>query len=670
MTMPRILPRLDSPAFWAIAGTVLFVLAVPLPGTKFIQGSEHYLPLHIALESFAVFVALMIFTLTWVGRRDRTLTDVILGSGFLAVGLINFGHILSYAGMPFFITPSGAEKAINFWLATRSCVVVTLLAVGLGYREQHSPDTRTFHWTALLALSLTLGVYWVVLWHADWLPRTFIPDTGLTPLKITIEVVIVTLSLVAAVILWRSYHITGQVTTGYLAAAAWVSGLGELFFTVYATVTDLYNLLGHCFIAFGYALIFRALVVRLMLEPRYKAEQAEAQSLLAKELAEAASRAKSTFLANMSHELRTPLSGILGMTDLALRHATEPKLRDQLTKVIQSSQHLLHVINDILDISKIEAERMTLEQVNFKLGRVLENLTSLIGQKVQAKGLKLRIELAPGIAQQTYLGDPLRLSQVLLNLTGNALKFTERGEIVLRCRVAAETQDDVLLHCEVQDSGIGISAEDQEKLFTAFEQADGSMTRKYGGTGLGLAISKRLVQMMGGEIGIESSVGQGSTFWFTLRLQKTTETAVLPEPTFTQDTAEARLKATFAGTRVLLVEDEPINQEVSRGLLEDAGLSVDLAEDGEQAVAMAQQTPYALILMDMQMPHMNGVDATQAIRAGSLNQTTPILAMTANAFDEDRQTCLAAGMNDHIGKPIEPERLFESLLKWLSRATR
>ncbi len=387
---------------------------------------------------------------------------------------------------------------------------------------------------------------------------------------------------------------------------------------------------------------------------------------IARDNAEAANRAKSTFLANMSHELRTPMNAIMGMTDLALRHATEPKLRDQLSKVIQASQHLLHVINDILDISKIEAERLQLERVTFKLGEVLENLMSLIGHKVTDKGLKLRVDLTPDVAHLTLLGDPLRIGQILLNFAGNALKFTAAGSITLRARLAEESPGDVLLRFEVEDTGIGISPEDQKRLFTAFEQADGSMTRKYGGTGLGLAISKRLVNMMGGNVGVDSQAGSGSTFWFTVRLDKATD-AVSPAPTFAQDTAEVRLKTQFAGTRILLAEDEPINQEVSIGLLEDVGLAVDLAEDGLQAVAMANQNRYALILMDMQMPHLNGVEATRAIRQKSLNTTTPILAMTANAFDEDRQVCIDAGMNDHIGKPVDPDVLFETLLKWLSR---
>jgi CheY-like chemotaxis protein/anti-sigma regulatory factor (Ser/Thr protein kinase) len=267
-----------------------------------------------------------------------------------------------------------------------------------------------------------------------------------------------------------------------------------------------------------------------------------------------------------------------------------------------------------------------------------------------------------------FNGDPVRLAQILINLTGNALKFTDAGAITLRCRRVADNPEDVLLRWEVADTGIGIEPEAQKRLFSAFEQADNSMTRKYGGTGLGLAISKRLVQLMGGEIGVESTPGQGSTFWFTVQLGKASD-AVLPAPTFPGKTANERLFDTYTGTRILLAEDEPVNQEVSRGLLEDVGLMVDLAEDGLQALDLAKQNTYALILMDMQMPHMNGVEATMAIRALPAYAHTPILAMTANAFDEDRQRCFDAGMNDHISKPVDPDRLYETLLGWLVRST-
>ncbi|MCB4361399.1 ATP-binding protein [Quatrionicoccus australiensis] len=391
--------------------------------------------------------------------------------------------------------------------------------------------------------------------------------------------------------------------------------------------------------------------------------------LLAKEAAESANRAKSVFLANMSHELRTPMHGIMGMIQLVRGRVGDAKAQRQLDMARESANRLLLIINDILDISKIEADRLVLDVADFKLDRVLDNVVSLVGLSAEHKGLSLQVNAEPGLLDRTLLGDSLRLGQVLLNLAGNAVKFTERGGVSLCIRLQEETPGGVVLRFDVEDSGIGITAEQRERLFAVFEQADSSMTRKYGGTGLGLAISKRLVEMMGGRIGVDSEPGRGSTFWFTVCLGKAAGSA-LPLPQPVRERAESRLLREFAGARILLVEDEPISQEVSRGLLEEVGFKVDLAEDGEMALSLAQAGRYDLILMDMQMPKMNGVDATRAIRGESLNRDVPILAMTANAFSEDRQRCQEAGMNDHIGKPVVPEVLYEALLKWLSTATR
>ncbi|AXS78779.1 response regulator [Dechloromonas sp. HYN0024] len=400
---------------------------------------------------------------------------------------------------------------------------------------------------------------------------------------------------------------------------------------------------------------------RLHLEEQV-AERTTALSI-AKETAEAANRAKTAFLANMSHELRTPMNGIIGMTELAMRRATDEKQADQLRKVKQSSQHLLRVINDVLDISKIEAERLSLESVEFRLPDVLESMRNLIGPAARTKDIRLIIKVSPELDAQPLRGDPLRLGQVLLNLASNAIKFTDEGTVTLDISVSESSSTGVLVRFEVRDTGIGIAVDDQARLFLAFEQSDSSTTRRYGGTGLGLTISKRLVHMMDGDIGVESQIGSGSLFWFTARFDwrdslDQTVTEVAPS-------IENQLRMEFSGCSILLVEDEPINQEVARGMLAEVNCKVCLAEDGVEALEMMQREKFDLILMDMQLPRMSGIEATKAIRRLPGCAHVPILAMTANAFDDDRSLCLEAGMNDHIAKPVDPEDLFRVLLKWL-----
>lgn len=395
-------------------------------------------------------------------------------------------------------------------------------------------------------------------------------------------------------------------------------------------------------------------------------EERTAALTIAKETAEAASRAKTSFLANMSHELRTPMNAIMGMTNIALRRTEEARLCDPLRKIDQAAHHLMGVINDILDISKIEAERLTLEDTDFQLAQLLEKVDALAGYKARDKNLQLNFNLAPGLALRQFSGDPLRLQQIFLNLLTNAIKFTAEGAIEVRGQTLCEKDDGIWLRFEVADTGMGIDETVQKRLFLAFEQADNSMTRKYGGTGLGLAISKRLVNMMGGEIGVESSPGQGCVFWFTVQLGKAKADEKIPLH-FEPANAESTLRTRFAGRRILVVEDEPINVEVMFSLLDEVKMIVDVARDGVEAVQMAREQVYALILMDVQMPNLNGLDATRVIRQDSLNGGTPILALTANAFEEDRQACLNAGMNDHVGKPVEPQHLFEAIVHWLSR---
>ena len=1053
--------QITAPLVWVCTLSALLVLGGWFPAVRFFAVPTHYLPLHTALEFVAMAISAMVFALGWNLRgTGKNSHAVILGVGFLAVGLIDLAHTLSFAGMPDLVTPSSPEKAINFWLAGRFVAAGVLLAVAL------SPPT---HWSslrslgALLAtLALSAGVWWVGIAHGEWLPRSFIAGEGLTTFKIGAEYMLASVYGLTAVLLYHKAATQQHDDRLWLAAAAWVQGLAELFFTLYADVTDIFNLLGHVYKAIACVMIYRALFVagvrtpyrelvrergylqtlletipdlvwlkdpngvylscnktferfvgapsgeiigktdydfvpreladsfrrndriaiekggltineealvfgtndyrgifettktpmhdnqgriigvlgishditarkalelelrdkdaqfRLAIESspdgfwvtnleggivtvndaycrisgytrgellgkhiydidarydratllgqlahlqgvgfkrfetvhrardgrlwpvevlgsfdpstggrffaffrditeRKQAEaelsdrQARLEAMVAertaalsammtqvsaseerykfaleatqdgiwdwdlrtdkvqlnttygtmlgyapgelsdydgrqwraflhpeerehigrlvhdmlttegshyevecrmrcrdgsykwilsrgkvverdadgrpvravgthvdlaarkaqeielrktKEAAESAAIAKSAFLANMSHEIRTPMNAIIGLASLLQRQAGDPQQADKLTKIVDAGQHLLAIINAILDLSKIEAGKFTLEQKPLQIDALVANVVAMLSERAREKQLQLSSELPP--LPRGLRGDGTRIEQALLNYAGNAIKFTAAGHVKIRVQLLEEDTEGARLRFEVNDSGIGIPPEAMPRLFSSFEQADNTTTRKYGGTGLGLAITRKLAELMGGEAGAESTPGVGSTFWFTVRLARD-GTTHCPQVHPAQDDAGECLKRRYAGTRVLVAEDNEINREVAAAILEDVDMVVDMAVDGAQAVDLVAHNDYSLVLMDMQMPNLDGLDASREIRKLPQGARLPIIAMTANAFSEDRQRCVDAGMDDFISKPVMPEALYERLLKWLEQ---
>ena len=445
-------------------------------------------------------------------------------------------------------------------------------------------------------------------------------------------------------------------------AQAWGLGIGTAMVVVVAALT-LWVTRGIVALERGIAEKNRKLeTVNLELEREIAKLKAAEEAAVR---AQAASQVKDQFLANMSHEIRTPLNAIIGMSYLAMKVQSGSKQQDYLGKIHFSGQHLLGVINDILDIAKIESGNLELENLAFRSDRLLENVAALMGDAAAAKNLDLVFSLDPAVPAQLR-GDFQRLGQVLINYIGNAIKFTERGRIKVRINRQEEADSAVLLRFEVEDTGIGLKWEDRNKLFQPFQQADSSTSRRFGGTGLGLTLSKQFAEMMGGEVGVDSIFGKGSTFWFTARLGKVADGEICDAATHgPADEAQSSSLSSLRGASILLVEDNTFNQEVATEMLEQAGVIVTLACNGQEALARLSTARFDCVLMDLQMPVMDGLEATRIIRSDPALSNVRIIALSANTQSTDRERCASAGMDDFITKPFSPKQFYMTLAKWL-----
>jgi two-component system, sensor histidine kinase and response regulator len=647
-------PALPDVPFQAADPGQLFLRYIPfalLLALLFPLSQHNYLLYHSLIEILSVAVALTIFSIGWNSRRfTQSNALLVIACTFLVVGGIDLLHTLSFKGMGVF--PAwDANQPTQFWIAARYFQSIGLLAAALLIgRRQPLPAPAVLVGTLAAGTTLTATVF------LGWFPDCFITGQGLTPFKVGSEFIISGLLIVAGILFWRRREKFAPGIIPFLVCSLALTVLSEMSFTLYVDVYGFFNYLGHVFKLLALIMIYRAFISGSL---RHPYQSLFADLVRAKEQAENASRAKSEFLANMSHEIRTPMNAIIGMTELTLDTRLTRLQREYLEMVQSSGESLLKVINDILDFSKIEAGFLDFEEAAFDVRELVEKTAQTLAVRAHQKGLELTCQIDSAIPKR-LMGDAGRLRQVLTNLIGNAVKFTQNGEVLVRVEVAQDNQEGQRqLRFSIKDTGVGIPADKMDLLFQQFSQVDGSASRHFEGTGLGLAISRQIVEAMGGTIEAQSQVGEGSTFFFTVSFAMVS----CPEPATRSCTSDC-----LADMRVLIIDDNETNRRILVETLTHWGMRPTAASGGAEGIrilrtAQEASEPFELLLLDEQMPDMDGFAVADKIREEFSLPDMVILMLSSGDIFSGAARCRQVGISSYLVKPVQQSKLFDAIME-------